>query len=175
MDISFSPEHETFREEVRTFLDDALTDELREAQLFCPGIFLDYEHNIRWHKTLHAKGWVAPSWPEEYGGTGWDLTRRYIWSTETTLAGAPSLAPMGLGMCGPMLIGYGSEEQKNHYLPRILSGVDYWCQGYSEPPTRVRTPVWPSSTSSPAARGASSGSISIVQTSAPHSASTAAW
>ncbi len=133
MDISFSHEHETFREEVQTFLDEALTDELREAQQFCPGMFLDYEHNIRWHKILYAKGWIAPSWPEEYGGTGWDLTRRYIWSTETTLAGAPSLAPMGLGMCGPMLIGYGTEQQKKYYLPRILSGDDYWCQGYSEP------------------------------------------
>jgi len=133
MDISFSHEHETFREEVRTFLDEALTDELREAQRFCPGMFLDYEHNIRWHKILYAKGWIAPSWPEEYGGTGWDLTRRYIWSTETTLAGAPSLAPMGLGMCGPMLIGHGTQQQQDYYLPRILSGEDYWCQGYSEP------------------------------------------
>ena len=133
MDISFSPEHETFRDEVRTFLDEALTDELREAQRFCPGIFLDYEHNIIWHKILYAKGWIAPSWPKEYGGTGWDLSRRYIWSTETTLAGAPSLAPMGLGMCGPMLIGHGTQQQKSHYLPRILSGDDYWCQGYSEP------------------------------------------
>jgi alkylation response protein AidB-like acyl-CoA dehydrogenase len=133
MDISFSAEHERFREEVRAFLDEALDDELREAQRFCPGIFLDYEHNIRWHRVLHAKGWVAPAWPREYGGTGWDLARRYIWSTETTLAGAPSLAPMGLGMCGPMLIGYGTEAQKAYYLPRILSGEDYWCQGYSEP------------------------------------------
>jgi acyl-CoA dehydrogenase len=133
MDISFSAEHERFRDEVRAFLDEALDDDLREAQRFCPGIFLDYEHNIRWHRILHAKGWVAPAWPREYGGTGWDLTRRYIWSTETTLAGAPSLAPMGLGMCGPMLIGYGTEAQKAYYLPRILSGEDYWCQGYSEP------------------------------------------
>lgn len=133
MNISFSPEHEAFRSEVRRFLDDALTDELRQAQRFCPGIFLDYEYNIVWHRILHQKGWVAPSWPRQYGGTGWDLTRRYIWATESTLAGAPSLAPMGLGMCGPMLIGYGSDAQKDYYLPRILSGEDYWCQGYSEP------------------------------------------
>ena len=133
MDISFSPEHEAFRDEVRRFLDEALTDDLREAQRFCPGIFLDYEHNIVWHRILHRKGWVAPAWPKEYGGTGWDLARRYIWATESTLAGAPSLAPMGLGMCGPMLIGHGTRAQKDHYLPRILSGEDYWCQGYSEP------------------------------------------
>ena len=133
MNISFSPRHEAFRDEVRRFLDSALTDELRDAQRYCPGIFLDYEHNIVWHRILYRQGWVAPSWPKAYGGTGWDLTERYIWSTETTLAGAPSLAPMGLGMCGPMLIGHGTDEQKAYYLPRILSGEDYWCQGYSEP------------------------------------------
>lgn len=133
MKIGFSPEHEAFRDEVRRFLDRALTDELREAQRRCPGIFLDYEHNIVWHRILYRQGWVAPAWPKQYGGTGWDLTQRYIWTTETTRAGAPSLAPMGLGMCGPMLIGCGSEAQKAYYLPRILSGEDYWCQGYSEP------------------------------------------
>ena len=133
MNIQFSSAHEAFAEEVRTFLQSALDDELREAQRCCPGIFLDYEFNIRWHRILHAKGWVAPAWPEAYGGTGWDLTQRYIWSRESTLAGAPSLAPMGLGMCGPMLIGHGSQAQKDYYLPRILSGEDYWCQGYSEP------------------------------------------
>lgn len=133
MNVSFSPAHEAFRDEVRRFLDTALTDELRDAQRFCPGIFLDYEHNIVWHRILHRQGWVAPAWPREYGGTGWDLTQRYIWTTESTLAGAPSLAPMGLGMCGPMLIGFGTPAQKHYYLPRILSGEDYWCQGYSEP------------------------------------------
>ena len=133
MDISFSAEHEAFREEVKDFLATALTDELKQAAAFCPGIFLDYEHNMAWHQILYKKGWVAPAWPKAYGGTGWDLMQRYIWTTETSLAGAPSTAPMGLGMCGPMLIGHGSEEQKAYYLPRILSGEDYWCQGYSEP------------------------------------------
>ncbi len=133
MDISFSPQHEAFREEVKDFLARELTDELKQAAAFCPGTFLDYEHNMAWHKILYKQGWVAPAWPQEYGGTGWDLMQRYIWTTETTLAGAPTTAPMGLGMCGPMLIGHGSEAQKSYYLPRILSGEDYWCQGYSEP------------------------------------------
>lgn len=133
MKIEFSTEHEAFREEVRRFLADALSDDLQEAQRACPGIFLDYQYNIRWHRILYQKSWVAPAWPKAYGGTGWDLIQRYIWTTESTLASAPSLAPMGLGMCGPMLIGHGSEAQKNYYLPRILSGEDYWCQGYSEP------------------------------------------
>jgi alkylation response protein AidB-like acyl-CoA dehydrogenase len=133
VNIRFSEEHEAFREEVRAFLAESLTADLKAAQQSCPGIFLDYEHNIRWHRILFARGWIAPAWPVEYGGTGWDLIQRYIWTTETTLAGAPSLAPMGLGMCGPMLIGFGTDEQKAQYLPRILSGEDYWCQGYSEP------------------------------------------
>lgn len=133
MNISFSSEHEKFRYEVRTFLDESLTDDLRTAQRMCPGLFLDYEHNIAWHRILHRKGWVAPAWPKEYGGTGWDLMQRYIWSIETAKADAPTLAPMSVGMCGPMLIGCGSEAQKKELLPRILSGEDYYCQGYSEP------------------------------------------
>ena len=133
MNISFGKEYERFRDEVREFLDENITDELRDAQRFCPGIFLDYEHNIAWHKILYKKGWVAPNWPEEFGGTGWDLMQRYIWSIEKAQAGAPDTAPMSLGMCGPMLIGCGSKAQQEQYLPRILSGEDYWCQGYSEP------------------------------------------
>jgi alkylation response protein AidB-like acyl-CoA dehydrogenase len=129
MDISLLPEHECFRDEVRRFLDDALDDDLRDGARFCPGVFQDYETNIRWHRILHAQGWIAPSWPKQYGGTGWDLMQRHIWTTEASLAGAPGVAPMGLGMCGPMLIGDGTPEQRAFYLPRILSGEDYWCQG----------------------------------------------
>ena len=133
MDIRLLPEHETFRDDVRRFLDSALDDDLRDGARFCAGIFQDYATNMRWHKILYAQGWVAPSWPKQYGGTGWDLLQRHIWTTEASLAGAPGLAPMGLGMCGPMLIGHGTPEQRAYYLPRILSGEDYWCQGYSEP------------------------------------------
>ena len=115
------------------FLDGALDDDLRDGARFCPGVFQDYETNIRWHRILHKQGWIAPSWPKQYGGTGWDLMQRHIWTTEASLAGAPGVAPMGLGMCGPMLIGHGTPEQRAFYLPRILSGEDYWCQGYSEP------------------------------------------
>lgn len=133
LNISFSDEHEAFREKVRGFLRRALPEDLKEAQRLCPGMFLDYAHNIRWHRILHRQGWVAPAWPAEYGGPGWDLMQRYIWTLEASDAGAPSLAPMGLGMCGPMLIGHGTKAQRAKLLPRILSGEDYWCQGYSEP------------------------------------------
>jgi acyl-CoA dehydrogenase len=133
MQLSYSSAHEKFREEIRTFLDANLSVELREAAAMCPGIFLDYEINIVWHQILFRQGWVAPSWPKAYGGTGWDLTQRHIWAEECALASAPSTAPMGLGMCGPVLIGHGTPQQQAFYLPRILSGEDYWCQGYSEP------------------------------------------
>ena len=133
MHTGFSPVHERFREEVRDFLSANLTRELRAAATACPGLFLDYDANMAWHKILYAQGWVAPAWPKEYGGPGWDLTQRSIWAEESALANAPQTAPMGLGMCGPVLIGHGSLEQRDYYLPRILSGEDYWCQGYSEP------------------------------------------
>ena len=133
MDIRLLPEHERFRDEVRRFLDGALDDDLRDGARFCPGVFQDYKTNIRWHRILYTQGWIAPSWPRQYGGTGWDLMQRHIWTTEASLAGAPGVAPMGLGMCGPMLIGHGTPEQRAFFLPRILSGEDYWCQGYSEP------------------------------------------
>jgi alkylation response protein AidB-like acyl-CoA dehydrogenase len=133
MDIRLLPEHERFRDDVKRFLDAALDDDLRDGARFCAGVFQDYATNMRWHRILYRQGWVAPSWPKRYGGAGWDLLQRHIWTTEASLAGAPGLAPMGLGMCGPMLIGHGTDEQRAYYLPRILSGDDYWCQGYSEP------------------------------------------
>jgi acyl-CoA dehydrogenase len=133
MDIRLLPEHERFRDDVRKFLDSALDQDLRDGARFCAGVFQDYATNMRWHRILYRQGWVAPSWPKQYGGAGWDLMQRHIWTTEASLAGAPGLAPMGLGMCGPMLIGHGTPEQRAFYLPRILSGEDYWCQGYSEP------------------------------------------
>ncbi len=133
MDLTLGPEYEEFRAGVRQFLADHLDDDLRWSARTSAGVFQDYETNIRWHKILHAKGWIAPSWPKEYGGTGWDVMQRYIWASECAEADAPTLFPTGLGMCGPMLIGHGTEEQKAYYLPRILSGEDYWCQGYSEP------------------------------------------
>ena len=133
MDLRFSRELEAFRDEVRTFLDGALDDELRRGAAYSGGMFQDYETNIRWHRILAAKGWVAPAWPERFGGPGWSVEQRYIFSAECAAAGAPALAPMGLGMCGPVLMGHGTEEQQATFLPRILSGEDYWCQGYSEP------------------------------------------
>lgn len=129
-----SEEHYSdFRQQVREFLDGHLSAELRQAGRLMTSVFADFESTMAWHRILHRQGWIAPDWPEEYGGTGWDIQERYIFQEECKLANAPSLLPMGLQMLGPMLIRYGTEEQKSHYLPRILSGEDVWCQGYSEP------------------------------------------
>jgi alkylation response protein AidB-like acyl-CoA dehydrogenase len=88
---------------------------------------------MAWQAILHARGWAAPAWPVEHGGCGWSAAQRYIFASELAAADAPGLSPMGLGMCGPVLIGHGTPEQKAHYLPRILTGEHFWCQGYSEP------------------------------------------
>ena len=124
---------DAFREEVRNFLETSLTDELREAGRKKTSIWQEPESAAAWQNILYKQGWLVPEWPEEYGGTNWSLTQRYIFAQECARFDVPGISPMGLKMCGPMLIGYGTEEQKAHYLPRILSGEDIWCQGYSEP------------------------------------------
>jgi len=122
-----------FRQEVRAFLNDSVTDDLHEAGRKKTSIWQEPKSAAAWQQVLHKKGWLVPDWPEEYGGTNWTLEQRYIFAQECARFDVPGISPMGLKMCGPMLIGYGSEEQKAHYLPRILSGEDIWCQGYSEP------------------------------------------
>ncbi|MBI1262987.1 MAG: acyl-CoA dehydrogenase [Rhizobiales bacterium] len=133
MDLHFTAEDAAFRDEVRSFIDENLTPELREAGKLTTSVFTDKKWNLAWQKILYKKGWVAPHWPVEYGGTGWNEMQRYIFSSECARAGTPQLSPMGLRMCGPMLMKFGTDEQKAFYLPRILAGEDYWCQGYSEP------------------------------------------
>ncbi len=122
-----------FRAEVRGWLADNLTDELREVAAKSTSVFVDKPHTLKWQAILHKKGWVAPTWPKEFGGTGWSEAERHIFASECARAGAPSLSPMGLRMVAPVIMHYGTAEQKAWYLPRILSGEDYWCQGYSEP------------------------------------------
>lgn len=126
-------DYNAFREEVRSFLAEALTPDLVRAGELTTSVFSDFEAALKWHKILHKKGWVAPDWPEEYGGPGWDINERYIFQEECKLANAPTVVMMALQMLGPLLMHYGTEEQKAYYLPRILSGEDMWCQGYSEP------------------------------------------
>ncbi|MEM7015922.1 MAG: acyl-CoA dehydrogenase family protein [Pseudomonadota bacterium] len=133
MDLTLNKEDEDFREEVKAFLNSDFPADLRKRSSGFTGVFHDYDVNIEWHRILYKKGWAAPNWPVEYGGTGWSVMQKYIWAVECAEAGTPSLSPLGLKMCGPAIMGHGSQEQKDYFLPRILSGEDYWCQGYSEP------------------------------------------
>ena len=133
MDLSFSSDDLAFREEVRAFLDEAFTPDLRAATRRQSGVFAEASLNRAWHQILYRKGWIAPSWPKAFGGTGWSIVQKYIYDSECAEVGTPTLPAMGLQMCGPVLIGYGTDAQKAKFLPKILSGEHYWCQGYSEP------------------------------------------
>lgn len=133
MRLDFAPETERFRDEVRAFFAASLTPELRAARSYMTSVYCDDVSSQAWQKILYDKGWLVPSWPEAYGGTNWSLTQRYIFACETARAGPPPISPMGIGMLGPALLGCGTDEQKAYYLPRMLRGEDFWCQGYSEP------------------------------------------
>lgn len=122
-----------FQAEVRAFLDAELTAELREGAARTTSVFVDPSISLPWQAILHKRGWAAPEWPAQFGGPGWDDMQRYVFAAECARAGAPSLSPMGLKMAAPVIMHYGTAEQQAHYLPRILSGQDYWCQGFSEP------------------------------------------
>lgn len=124
-------EEEAFRLEVRAFLDEHLTDELKAAAQ--NGLSIDRELGTLWHKKLFNKGWVAADWPVEYGGTGWTTTQLHIFGEESARAGAPFTQPFGLSMVGPVLYTFGSDEQKSQHILGILDGSVWWCQGYSEP------------------------------------------
>lgn len=133
MDPFSNPAARRFREEVRTFLAERLTPDLARAGRRATSVFTHPSISLAWQAILHERGWVAPDWPQEHGGPGWDHVQRYIFAEEAANAGAPNLSPMGLKMVAPVIMHYGSDEQKAGLLPRILSGDDYWCQGYSEP------------------------------------------
>jgi alkylation response protein AidB-like acyl-CoA dehydrogenase len=132
MQDATSQHYEPFREEVRRFIEDNLTDEMREAGRLQTG-FPDVEQSIAWQKVRHQRGWAAPSWPKEYGGPGWNVIQQTIFREEACKANAPTEHLQSLMMCGPCLMGHGSQAQKDYYLPKILSGEHIWCQGYSEP------------------------------------------
>ena len=122
-----------FQAEVRAFLDAELTAELRDGAARTTSVFVDPSISLPWQAILQKRGWAAPEWPAQFGGPGWDDMQRYVFAAECAQAGAPSLSPMGLKMVAPVIMHYGTAEQQAHYLPRILSGQDYWCQGFSEP------------------------------------------
>jgi hypothetical protein len=130
MNTQLSEQDIAFREEVRQFLREAYTEDI-ERDLSNP------ETNkaaiVRWQKKLFDKGWIAPSWPKEHGGTGWTITQKYIYECERATAGIMDVTPFGLKMVGPVIYTYGTEAQKEKFLPQVLNSDHWWCQGYSEP------------------------------------------
>jgi alkylation response protein AidB-like acyl-CoA dehydrogenase len=131
MQLEFSSAEIAFQKEVRTFIAENYPQNLRSVQ--DEGHDLSKEDFLSWHRILAKKGWIAPAWPVEYGGTGWTATERFIWSEELAAADCVGTMPFGLSMVGPVIYTFGTPEQKAKFLPGILSGDDWWCQGYSEP------------------------------------------
>jgi alkylation response protein AidB-like acyl-CoA dehydrogenase len=131
MELAYTQEEQAFREEVKGFVRDNLPADIQDKVL--NGKKMGREDYLRWHRALHKKGWVAPNWPVEHGGTGWTAVRRHIFDDEMAEAGAPAVIPFGVTMCGPVVIRFGSDWQKQYFLPKILSGEHVWCQGFSEP------------------------------------------
>lgn len=131
MDLNYSADELAFRDEVRTWLQANLPTDLQ--QKVQDNETLTKDDYLRWHKILAKKGWVAPMWPVDWGGTGWDITRKYIFDEECGYASAPQIISFSVGMCAPVLLKFGTEAQKKRFLPRIYNGDDFWAQGYSEP------------------------------------------
>lgn len=132
MDLSYSPEEQAFRAEVRDFLDTSLPKEMA-AKVRQGHDHLSKADMETWHAILNARGWLAQNWPKKFGGAEWNAVQRHIFEEEAARANAPRIVPFGLSMLAPVLMKFGSKAQQDHYLPRILSGEHWWCQGYSEP------------------------------------------
>jgi acetyl-CoA C-acetyltransferase len=130
MELNLSNEDAAFRDEVRSFIAENYLAEMRVPN---PETELTKEQSLLWHRILYKKGWIAPLWPKEYGGAGWTITQRYVFEQETSRAGALPPLAFGITMVGPVIYTFGNDAQKRKFLPRILSGDDWWCQGYSEP------------------------------------------
>ena len=131
MDLSYTDEESAFQSEVRNFLAEKLSKQMSEKVRL--GGDLTKADMDEWHSILNDKGWLAQNWPKAFGGAEWDAVQRHIYEEEAALANAPRIVPFGLSMLAPVLQKFGSKEQCDHWLPRILSGEDWWCQGYSEP------------------------------------------
>jgi hypothetical protein len=131
MDLEYSADERAFRDEARAWLRLHLPGGLRDKVIrYAP---LERDDLLAWHRILADQGWIAPAWPRDWGGTGWSVVQRYIFEEECGYAGAPPLLPFGLMMCAPVLLKFGTDAQRERFLPRIYRGDDFWCQGYSEP------------------------------------------
>lgn len=133
MRLSWSEDEKAFAREIAALVDDALTDDIRDAGRHATSVYPDHEASMAWQERLHGLGLAAPHWPEEHGGKDWSAARHYLFANELAKAGAPSLSPMGIHMVAHVIAAFGTPEQKRFFLPRILTGDVFFCQGYSEP------------------------------------------
>jgi len=133
LELEIAPEYREFRDAVRQFLEVHLSERLRSGARATPTVFAEPEIAREWQAILFKQGWLAYNWPREFGGTGWSPMERYIFERECALSDAPGLPVLGLKLLAPVLCNYGTPAQQTHYLPKILSGEHYWCQGFSEP------------------------------------------
>ena len=131
MDLRFTPEEIAFRDEVRAFFKESVPDMVRTKMT--EGRHLTKEEFVGWQRILNRRGWATPHWPVEWGGTGWSPVQQYFFLDELQQAAAPPPLQFGVSMLGPVLIAFGNEKQKKHFLPRIANLDDWWCQGFSEP------------------------------------------
>ena len=131
MDVAFTAEELQFKKAVREFLEAEFPADTRAK--VDGRVRLDKEDYVRWQRILYRKGWAAPNWPVEYGGTGWSPIQKYIFAEEMARVGAPEPVAFGIKMVAPVIFTYGSEEQRQRFLPDILASNVWWCQGYSEP------------------------------------------
>jgi alkylation response protein AidB-like acyl-CoA dehydrogenase len=133
MNLQFTQEELNFQKEVRDWIKENYPEDMRERYISAPNGHLTKEEQVQWQKSLYAKGWAGINWPAEYGGAAFTASQKYIYSKEMAAANAPGFIAFGVSMVAPVIMAFGSDEQKNKYLPNILSSETWWCQGYSEP------------------------------------------
>jgi len=133
MNLQFTQEELNFQKEVRDWIKENYPEDMRERYISAPNGHLTKEEQVQWQKSLYAKGWAGINWPAEYGGAAFTASQKYIYSKEMAAANAPGFIAFGVSMVAPVIMAVGSDEQKNKYLPNILSSETWWCQGYSEP------------------------------------------
>src|SRR5262245_54251969 len=137
MDLEFTPAELKFRDEVRAWIAENYTDDLQKRMALSKNGSLDEKNQKAWQKKLADKGWLVTNWPKEHGGPGWNQTRKYIYEMEMALAGAPRMSSMGVRMCAPVIMKFGTDAQKKKFLPPIRNSEVWWCQGYSEPGSEI--------------------------------------